>query len=395
MSSVEARRAVTLTPWPHFSEEEMEAARLALASGKVNYWTGSECRTFETEFASSIGTRYGIALANGTLALEGALLALGVGPGDDVVTTPRSFFASAGSVVTAGARPIFADVDVESGTITAESIQQVLTPRTKAIIVVHLAGWPCQMGEIMNLATSKGVRVIEDCAQAHGATVDGLSVGSFGDVAAWSFCQDKIMTTAGEGGMITTSNDSIHQFIWSYKDHGKDIHLSRLEATEPGFRWLHESFGSNWRLTEIQAAIGRVQLKKLPEWVERRRRNARRIIANLSEFDALRFPEQPQGHAYYKLYGYVRPELLKAGWSRDRILARMAELGAPAYSGSCSEIYLEQAFQKAGLAPAKRLPIARQLGETAMMFLVHPTLSDEQLDLVCELSAVALAEASR
>jgi dTDP-4-amino-4,6-dideoxygalactose transaminase len=376
--------ALSHAPWPYFSEDEMEAAARVLRSGKVNYWTGDEGRQFEKEYEEYVGSKHAIALANGSVALESALKALGVGPGDDVVTTSRTFIASASSAVMVGARPIIADVDRDSQNITAESIRMVLTPQTKAIIAVHLAGWPCEMDGIMALAREHGLKVIEDCAQAHGATYKGRPVGSMGDIGAFSFCQDKIITTAGEGGMITLDSDEMYEKAWAYKDHGKSYDAVYRRAHEPGFRWLHESFGTNWRLTEISSAIGRLQLRKLPLWVKTRRKHAAMLSACISELPGLRVTAPPEhvGHSYYKYYAFVRPEALRAGWNRDRILAEIATQGIPCFSGSCSEIYLEKAFP-VEWRPESRLPVARELGETSLMFLVHPTLTEEHIRAAC------------
>lgn len=369
-------------PWPHFEADEIEAATRVLQSGKVNYWTGQEGRLFEREFAEYVGTRYAVALHNGTVALELALYALGVGDGDEVITTPRTFIASASAAVMRGAKPVFADVDPDSGNITAETIEKAITSRTKAIIVVHLAGWPADMDPIMDLAEKHGLKVIEDCAQAHGAKYKGRSVGSIGHVGAWSFCQDKILTTGGEGGMLTTNDPELWSKAWSFKDHGKSYDAVYNRQHPPGFRWLHEDFGTNWRMLELQAAIGRVILRKLDGWVDKRREYANYLNERLGQIPALRITLPPKGihHAYYKYYVYVRPEKLKPGWGRDRIMMAVGELGIPCFSGSCSEIYLEKAFEKAGLRPAERLPIARQLGETSLMFLVHPTLQPEHIE---------------
>lgn len=369
-------------PWPHFEADEIEAATRVLQSGKVNYWTGQEGRLFEREFAEYVGTRHAVALHNGTVALELALYALGVGDGDEVITTPRTFIASASAAVMRGAKPVFADVDPDSGNITAETIEKAITSRTKAIIVVHLAGWPADMDPIMDLAEKRGLKVIEDCAQAHGAKYKGRSVGSIGHVGAWSFCQDKILTTGGEGGMLTTNDPELWSKAWSFKDHGKSYDAVYNRQHPPGFRWLHEDFGTNWRMLELQAAIGRVILRKLDGWVDKRREYANYLNERLGQIPALRITLPPKGihHAYYKYYVYVRPEKLKPGWNRDRIMMAVGELGIPCFSGSCSEIYLEKAFEKAGLRPAERLPIARQLGETSLMFLVHPTLQPEHIE---------------
>jgi hypothetical protein len=383
-------------PWPYFAEDEIEAAAAVLRSGRVNYWTGEEGRLFEQEFAEFTECRHAVAVANGTVALELALRALGIGPGDDVITTSRTYFATASSVVAAGARPVFADVDRNSQNITAETIRTVFTPATRAIIAVHLAGWPCEMDEILKVAGQFGLKVIEDCAQAHGATHRGQPVGSFGDVGAFSFCQDKNMTTAGEGGMVTTNSERLWQRMWSYKDHGKSYEKACREVHPPGFRWLHESFGTNWRLSEVQSAVGRVALRKLPQWVATRRKYAALLTERLSRIPGLRVPSPPQhaGHAYYKFYAFVAPEELAEGWDRDRIALRIAGQGVPCTTGSCSEVYLEEAFPPRW-RPRKRLPVARELGENSLMFLVHPTLTEANLARTCEVTQQVMLQATR
>ena len=385
------------SPWPSFTEEEAEAVKRVLLSNKVNYWTGQECREFEKEFAAWCQTEYAISLANGTVALDLALKALDIGPGDDVIVTPRTFLASASCVVNAGARPIFADVDLDSQNITAETIREVLTPNTRAVICVHLAGWPCEMDPIMALAEEKGFYVIEDCAQAHGAKYKGRPVGSIGHIGAWSFCQDKIMTTGGEGGMVTTNDRALWAKMWAYKDHGKSWEAVYEREHPPGFRWLHESFGTNWRMTEMQAAIGRIQLRRMDDWIARRRTNARRISQAAQLHACVRVPEPPThvDHAAYKHYMFVRPEALREGWSRDRIIQEITVRGVPCYQGSCSEIYLEKAFEGSGYRPSQRLPNARQLGETSLMFLVHPTLTPAELDKTCAVVSDVLTQALR
>ena len=374
-----------IAPWPHFDSDQIDSATRVLASGKVNTWTGGETKAFEQEFAAWCASSHAIAMANGSLALSAAYLANGLGPGDELITTPRTFIATASSAVLLGAKPVFADVDPDSGAISAATIAPLITPRTKAIAVVHLGGWPADMPAICDLARAHGLAVIEDCAQAHGARLrvagQWQSVGSFGDVAAWSFCQDKILTTAGEGGMVSTSRPELWDAMWSFKDHGKTHEAVFGREHPPGFRWLHERFGSNFRLTELQSAIGRIQLQRLPEWTAARTRNALLLAEALRDLPAVRVPLPAAGlvHAWYKFYAFVQPEGLAAGWSRDRILAEITEAGYPAFSGSCSEIYLEKCFQDAGLAPPERLPVARLLGETSLMFLVHPTITPEQM----------------
>lgn len=385
-----------LPNWPSFSQEEADAISRTLLSNKVNYWTGNECREFEKEFAAWCGTQYAVALANGTVALDVALKALDIGQGDEVIVTSRTFLASVSCIVTAGATPVFADVDRNNQNISAETIRPVITPKTRAIICVHLAGWPCEMDEIMQLAKENNLYVIEDCAQAHGATYKGKMVGSIGHIGAWSFCQDKIMTTGGEGGMVTTNDRELWSKMWSYKDHGKSWAAIYEREHPAGFRWLHESFGTNWRMLEIQAVIGRIQLKKMPEWSEQRRQHANGIWQVAKSLKGLRAPEIPNyiRHAAYKCYVFVEPEQLKPDWSRDRILHELNAVGIPCYSGSCSEVYLEAAFNNTSWRPKERLKIAKELGETSLMFLVHPTLREEHIKQICRILTTVILEAT-
>ncbi|UCR83489.1 DegT/DnrJ/EryC1/StrS family aminotransferase [Pseudomonas chlororaphis] len=373
------------SPWPSFTDEEANAVRDVVLSNKVNYWTGQECREFEKEFAVWAGTEYAIALANGTVALDLALHALGIGAGDEVIVTPRTFLASVSSIVNAGAVPVFAEVDRDTQNITAETIQAVLTPRTRGIICVHLAGWPCDMDPIMTLAARYDIKVIEDCAQAHGARYKGRPVGSIGHVGAWSFCQDKIMSTGGEGGMVTTNDRGLWAQMWAFKDHGKSWEAVYERQHAPGFRWVHESFGTNWRMLEVQGVIGRIQLARMPDWHASRLANAQRIWRCAEMLPGLRVPEAEPDiiHAAYKCYVFVDPLRLAKGWSRDRIIAEIVSRGVPCYSGSCSEVYLEKAFEGTEWRPVTRLPIALELGETSLMFLVHPTLTEVEMEKTC------------
>jgi dTDP-4-amino-4,6-dideoxygalactose transaminase len=386
----------SLAPWPCYSDEEADYIRDMLLSNRVNYWTGQEGREFEKEFASWTGAPHAIALANGTVALDLALKACGIGPGDEVIVTPRTFIASVSAVVNAGATPVFADVDYESGNISADTISAVLTDRTRCIVPVHLAGWPADLDAISELTAGTDIKIIEDCAQAHGAQINGRSVGTIGDVGAWSFCQDKIMSTGGEGGMVTTSDPDTWSTMWSFKDHGKDWDAVYNRQHAPGFRWVHESFGTNWRMLEFQAAIGRIQLRHMAEWTERRTFIAKRIAETLAPFAhtvRVPAPEASFKHAYYRQYGYVRLDGLRDGWNRDRIVAECTARNIPVLHGSCSEVYLEKAFDGTQWRPSERLPVARELGETSLMFLTHPNQSDEDVDRVCSVLSEVMSEA--
>ncbi|MDO5674078.1 MAG: DegT/DnrJ/EryC1/StrS aminotransferase family protein [bacterium] len=383
-------------PWPNYTQEEADAVSRVLLSNRVNYWTGQECRVFEEEFAAWAKTSYAVALTNGTVALDLALHSLGIGPGHEVVVTPRTFLASASSIVNCGAVPVFADVDRDSQNITAETISRVLSSRTRAIVCVHLAGWPCDMDAIMALADAHGLFVIEDCAQAHGAMYKGRPVGAIGHVGAWSFCQDKIMTTGGEGGMVTTNDRSLWARMWAYKDHGKSWEAVYEREHAPGFRWLHESFGTNWRMTEIQAAIGRIQLRRMESWHAERLHNLNVLWQAARQLPGLRVPLIPEGceHAAYKGYVFIEPELLLPGWNRDRIVEEINRRGVPCYTGSCSEVYLEKAFEHTGWRPRARLPIAKELGETSLMFLLHPGLGQNNMELTVKVLAEVMGQAT-
>jgi len=378
-------KGTAMGKWPYYSENQIAAVSAVLRSGKVNYWTGEEARKFEKEFARVCNSRYAVSLANGTVALELALHALDIGPGDEVIVPCRTFVATASSVVRCGARPVFADVDINSQNITSDTIRPVLSPRTKAIITVHLAGWPCDMDSIQELASANNLKIIEDCAQAHGAAYKGRPVGGLGDVAAFSFCQDKIISTGGEGGMLVTNNREVWEKAWSFKDHGKSYAAVYHQEHPPGFRWLHHSMGTNWRMTELQAVIGRLQLGELTQWHMRRKQNAASLTRCFRDLPALRVSEPPAyiEHAYYKYDAFVRPELLRVGWDRDRIMAAINALGVPCFAGPCPEVYLEKAFASNSLTPPQRLPVARKLGETGLTFLVHPALTDDDIEATC------------
>jgi hypothetical protein len=385
-----------LAPWPHFAEDEIDAVAAVLRSGKVNYWTGEQSQEFEREFAQFVGVKYAVALANGTAALELALHALGIGPGDEVVVPSKTFIATASCVVRVGATPVVADIDPDSQNITAAGLAAVVTARTRAVIVVHLAGWPCEMNEILALAKAHRLFVIEDCAQCVGARYKGRMTGAIGSIGAFSFCQDKIITTGGEGGMLVTDSRELWERAWSHKDHGKS-YAAVFEREHPvGFRWLHESFGTNWRITEMQSAIGRLQLKKLPQWLALRRRNAGLLGDGLAAVPGLRLCSPPAHieHAYYKYYAFIRPEELRPEWNMARILDALDAEGIPCGAGACSEIYLEKAFADAGLGPKERLPVASRLADSTLMFMVHPGLTEQDMRDTCAAVAKVMRAAT-
>jgi dTDP-4-amino-4,6-dideoxygalactose transaminase len=385
------------SPWPDFDDDEKQAVLEVLDSNKVNYWTGQKGREFEKLFAAYFECEYAIAVANGTVALDLAWQALDLPKGSEVIVTSRTFIASISSIVLAGLTPVFADIDRDTQNITADTIRPHVGSKTSAILCVHLAGWPCDMDDIITLAKEHDLFVVEDCAQAHGAKYKGKPVGGLGDIASWSFCQDKIMTTAGEGGMVTTNNKELWKKVWSFKDHGKSWEAIYEKDHPPGFRWLHESFGTNWRMLEIQAVVGLKQLEKMPAWTENRRKYSEQIFATAESCSALRVPKVPDyiEHAFYKCYVFVEPDKLNVGWDRDRIISELSKLDVPCFSGSCSEVYKEKAFDNTGYRPKNLLVNAVELGATSLMFLVHPTLKQTEIDKCCMALSRVMESASK
>lgn len=379
--------------WPQYEQDEIDAVVRVLASGRVNsLMHGDECRAFEQEFADYCGMPHAISLANGTLALELAFRALGVGAGDEVIVPARSFFASASAVVAVGAVPVFADIDVESHTIDPDAVKALITDRTRAILCVHLAGWPCDMDALCALAQAHGLVVVEDCAQAHGAAIRGKKVGSFGDAAAFSFCTDKIMSTGGEGGMLLLRDAAHWRRAWAYKDHGKNVSLLSAPSSGHGFRYVHESFGTNWRLTEMQAAIGRVQLRKLPDWLRQRRSNAAVLRRRLSDHPLVQLPAIPDGveHAYYKFYLMLNLEGFAPGADRSDIIAELVHNGIAAGSGSCPDMSRELAVRNSPHPNTRLLPVAAEVGERSLMLPVDHLFGEEAMNFMADILLNAL-----
>lgn len=387
---VAARSPSKLPPWPHYGRDEIDAVASVLRSGRVNYWTGDTVAEFEDAYAAYLGRAHAIALANGTLALEAALVALDIGPGDEVLVPARSFVASASCVLTRGATPRFVDLAADAQHVDVDSLEAARTPNTRAAVVVHLGGAMADMTAIMAWADQHGVRIIEDCAQAHGATWDGRPAGSWGHAAAFSFCQDKILSTGGEGGLLAIDDEAGFRKAWAAKDHGKAYAAVYEREHPPGFRWYVESAGSNWRMTGMQAAIGLRQLDKLPRWRELRERNAKILRAALSDCPDLTLEALPDRlvHAWYRAYVFI--EAAEGAQLRDAIAAELTREGWWAQAGACPEIYREKLFVDAGLAPATRLPRAVELGQTSLSFLVHPTIDAETMHAYADAARAAV-----
>lgn len=278
-----------LPGWPQFCDEAKQAAMETLDSGKVNYWTGKKGVEFEEKFASFNGVGFAISTNSGTSALHTALAAMGIGPGDEVIVPSYTFIATSFCVLQAGAIPVFADVNRHDHCISVEDVERKITPRTKAIIPVHLYGNVCDMDPILELARKHDLRILEDCAQAHGATYKGRRVGSLGDAGAFSFCQSKAFTTGGEGGAIITSDENLAWECRSFRDHGYNVRERvRLLELEQKLPYIHDRVGYNYRLTEMQSAIGIHELARFESWnLANRQRNGQILLDSLSELSEI------------------------------------------------------------------------------------------------------------
>ena len=381
--------------YPYFNQNILNSVQKVLKSGRVNYWTGNECKEFEQEFSKYVKNKYSLTVSNGSVALEIALKALNLKKKDQIIVSPRSFIISASCVLNLGLKPVFADVD-DNGNLSIKGIKKAYNKNIKAIILVHLNGLSCDLDPILKFVKKKKFFLIEDCSQAHGAVYKNKKVGSFGHVSTWSFCQDKIISTGGEGGMISTNNRRLWLKLWSLKDHGKNYKSVFGKKHKTGFKWLHNDFGSNYRMTEMQAVIGREQLKSLDKQIKKRN-----LIANLylnglkdyySKHDILKKPDfkfatfaskqnlkksNYNVHAFYRLNLYINKDKI----NQNELIQQLNKNKINCGVGSCPEIYREKIFMKSKFYPKKRLLNAKLLGETSIMFPINPNTSIKKVKL--------------
>lgn len=380
--------------YPYYPPELIKRVNKILKSGKVNYWTGNEGLSFEKEFSRYVGNKYSIAVSNGSVALEIALKALSLKKNDEIIVTPRSFIISASCVLNLGLKPVFSDVDL-NGNLCLNGIKKSYTKKVKAIILVHLNGLPCDMDPIINFAKKNKIKIIEDCSQAHGAIYKNEPVGSFGDISTWSFCQDKIISTGGEGGMISTNNKQVWKKCWSLKDHGKNYYSVFYKKHKLGFRWLHDENGTNYRMTEMQAVIGRYQLKNLNAQIRKRNQIAKKVLNSLklfwSKYRLISKPNFECGscikknfkkdckncvHAFYRLNFYAK---LKRN-DKLLLLKYMQKKNINCNEGPCPEIYKEKIFKRLKIYPSKKLTNAVELGNKSIAYHINPFTKLEKLE---------------
>jgi dTDP-4-amino-4,6-dideoxygalactose transaminase len=335
--------------WPNFDEKAIKSVEEVLRSGKVNYWTGPRGMEFEKKFAEWQGSKYAISVATGTAALHVGMSAMGIGPGHEVIVPSYTFIASSFSVVQAGAIPRFADVNIDDHCISVESAEKLVNERTKAIMPVHLYGNVCDMDKINAFAKKHNLYVIEDNAEAFGGYYKGKKTGTLGDIAACSFCQNKTFTTGGEGGMVTTDNE---EFAWasrSFRDHGYDVkkRLSLLEL-EQKLPYIHNVVGWNYRMTEMQSAIGLAELERMDTWnMPNRRRNAKIIIDKIKDLPQVLYKpidtDERQNGWYVMAFSL---DIEKMNCDIKQFVDAATAEGAPVWKVFWPQCHTEQAFQK-------------------------------------------------
>ena len=378
------KNKIKFSTWPSYSKTEAGLVRDVIQSNKVNYWSSETCKIFENNFSKYHGVKYATAVMNGSVALEIALKALDLKKNDEVIVTSKSFVISASAVLNIGAKPVFSDIEYESGNIDPNFVKKLINKKTKVIIVVHLSGWPCDMDKIIRLSKKFNIKIIEDCSQAHGAKINNKFVGSFGDLSIWSFCNDKIMTTGGEGGMITTNNKNYYKKVNSYKDHGKNFSKIKNNKNKIGFQYVHDDFGSNYRMTAMQSAIGIYQLKQLKSWVSKRFNHYKYFLNSLKNINGLIIPKLPKNiiHASYRMYVYLDYSKIKKKISVREVIKMIRSYGVPCSTGACSEIYREIIFKKYFKKPIKRLKNAKLSDETSIAFFINPFSKVAEVDLM-------------
>ena len=371
--------------WPRHSTKEIQLVNKIIKSGRVNQWTGEYVNKFEKKFCKYFNLNYSLAVANGTVGLEAAINSFNLNKGSEIVVTPRSFIASASSVLKMGFKPVFSDVDLNSQNIELDNIKKVITKKTKAIICVHLAGYPTDMKPIMEYARKKNIYIIEDCSQAHGAKINNKYVGTFADISVWSFCQDKIISTLGEGGMIATNNSKLYKRLLSYRDHGKNFNqLSKIRNLNQ-FNYINDFIGTNIRMTEIQAAVGYLQLNNLAKWVNARNNIIKQIEKKLFNIKKgivlIEYPKNIK-HAFYRYYFFIKNNQFKNGWNYLKLINALRKKDKSFFIGGCPEIYNEKIFSK--YRPSKKLTNTFLLSKTSICIRIDHNITKKRIDYLSQ-----------
>jgi dTDP-4-amino-4,6-dideoxygalactose transaminase len=360
--------------WPNFSKNLISKVSNVIKSGKINYTTGKYGKKFEYEFSKYVGNKYSVAICNGTAALEVAIKSLKLPKRSEIIVPARSFFASASCIVNTGYTPVFVDVDLLTQNVCLKDLKKKINWKTKAIVCVHLAGLPCDMYGIKKIAKKNKIKIIEDCSQAHGASINNKQVGSFGDVSTWSFCNDKIISTLGEGGMISTNNKKIYEFCKRYINHGTVL---KIEKNLDKFIYSKDYFGTNLRITEIQSIAGLEQLKNLEKiqiYRDKVAKNYFDFISKYQKYFYSYYPSKEIKSAWYRFYFFVKINSKDDQKTRYKIIKDLKKKNLRCFTGSCPEIYLEKSFRKLKGFKQKRLKNCKILGETSIALDIDHTI---------------------
>ncbi len=362
--------------WPNFNNNLISKVVNVIKSGEINYTFGNQGKEFEKKFSKFIGNKYSIAVCNGTAALEVAIKSLDFPKNSKIMVPARSFFSSASCIVNTGHIPVFVDIDPFTQNISIKDLKKKINDNIKAIICVHLGGLPCDMKNIKNLAKKKNIKIIEDCSQAHGASINNKQVGSFGEVATWSFCTDKIISTLGEGGMISTNKKKIYEYCKRYINHGTA--LSKRNTSEK-FIYNKDIFGTNLRITEIQSVAGIEQLKDIKKIQKKREKIAKdyfKIFLMYENYLKCYMPNKNVKSAWYRFYFFVNPKVKYNQKIRFKIIKFFKENDIKCFTGACPEIYLEKSFKNLENIKFKRLENCKLLGSTSLALDINHTLSN-------------------
>ncbi len=361
--------------WPNFNKNLIVKVGEILKTGKINYTTGPYGKKFENEFSKFVGNKYSVAICNGTAALEVAIKSLRLPKNSEIIVPARSFFASAACIVNTGHTPIFADVDILTQNISLKDVKKKITKKTKAIICVHLGGMPCEMYGLRKIANQNKIKIIEDCSQAHGASIKNKQVGSFGDISTWSFCNDKIISTLGEGGMVSTNKKRLFEFCKRYINHGASLN-NKINSEK--FIYNKNYFGTNLRITEIQSLTGLEQLKDLIKVQKKREKMAKSyfdLISKYQNYFQCYYPSKQTKSAWYRFYFFIKKDVRFYKKLRFEIIKKLKQSKVKCFTGSCPEIYLEKSFKKLRNFKIVRLENCKILGETSIALEVNHTLN--------------------
>ena len=362
--------------WPKFTDKEINLVKKILKSGKINQWTGNYNKLFSNAFKKSVRQKYAIPICNGSLALDLAVRSLNLKPFSQILVTSRSFVATAKCITNNHHHPIFLDESSEYSGICLKDLKKKFNKKVKAIICAHIGGYPNKIDEIKSFAKEKNIFLIEDCSQSHGGNYKNKPLGSFSDISVWSFCQDKIISTGGEGGMITTNNKKIYEYCNQFKDHGKNFNKMNNKKYKYSFKYLHDFNGTNLRLTEIQCAMGLIQLSNLKKNLITRRKFVKELLLVLQNYKYIKIMPYSKINdcSWYRLYFTINFKKIKK--TREEVLALLNSNRITSNSGTCCELYKEKIFKNFKTTEKK---YCNYLAKNSIALVIHPFLNKKEI----------------